>query len=155
MRFAGETRRSAGRECEKKLRHIRVAYFDSSVVHSDVKSRFTANHTERIAYLSKLLAEKAHLGEERMMEVFFSAKIHDLGKMATPIYILEKPGKLTNEEQYIMQRHVFDSYLIVGGREALERYRLLWWGVDHHERLDGSFSSCPFTESPEIIPIKF
>jgi len=104
----------------------------------DVKSRFTTNHTERIAYLSKLLAEKAHLGEERMMEVYFSAKIHDLGKMATPISILEKPGKLTNEEQYIMQKHVFDSYLIVGGREALERHRLLWWGVNHHERLDGS-----------------
>jgi putative nucleotidyltransferase with HDIG domain len=105
---------------------------------TDVKSRFTTFHTERIAYVSKLLAERAHLGEERAMEVFFAAKIHDLGKMATPISILEKPGKLTKEETFIMQRHIFDSYLIVGGREAIEKHRLLQWGVNHHERLDSS-----------------
>ncbi|WP_331838480.1 HD-GYP domain-containing protein [Mesotoga infera] len=103
-----------------------------------VKSRFTINHTERIVYLLKLLAEKAHLGEERMMEVLFTSKIHDPGKMATPISILEKPGKLSSEEQYIMQKHVFDYFLIVGGWEALEKHRLLEWGVDHHERFDGS-----------------
>jgi len=104
----------------------------------DVKSSFTMNHTERISYLSRLLAERIHLGQERALEVFFAAKIHDLGKMATPISILEKPGKLSGEELYIMQKHVFDSFLIVGGREAIEKHRLLEWGVDHHERLDGS-----------------
>jgi len=105
---------------------------------TDVKSKFTTFHTERIAYLSRLLARRAHLGEERSMEVFFAAKIHDLGKMATPISILEKPGKLTEEEIFVMQRHIFDSFLIVGGREAIEKHRLLQWGINHHERLDGS-----------------
>lgn len=105
---------------------------------TDVKSKFTTFHTERIAYLSRLLARRAHLGDERSMEVFFAAKIHDLGKMATPISILEKPGKLTEEETFIMQRHIFDSFLIVGGREAIEKHRLLQWGINHHERLDGS-----------------
>jgi HD-GYP domain-containing protein (c-di-GMP phosphodiesterase class II) len=37
-----------------------------------------------------------------------------------------------------MQHHIFDSYLIVGGREAIEKHRLLQWGVNHHERLDSS-----------------
>ncbi len=105
---------------------------------TDVKSKFTTFHTERIAYLSRLLARRAHLGDERSMEVFFAAKIHDLGKMATPISILEKPGKLTEEETFIMQRHIFDSFLIVGGREAIEKHWLLQWGINHHERLDGS-----------------
>ncbi len=124
---------------EKPLENSHLQTFGNVLMYIvDVKSRFTTNHTERIAYLSKLLAERAHLGEERMMEVFFAAKIHDLGKMATPISILEKPGKLSSEEQYIMQKHVFDSFLIVGGWEALEKHRLLEWGVNHHERLDGS-----------------
>ncbi|MBN2220514.1 MAG: HD domain-containing protein [Kosmotogaceae bacterium] len=66
------------------------------------------------------------------------AKVHDLGKMATPISILEKLGKLTKEETFIMQRHIFDSYLIAGGREALEKHTLLQWAINHHERLDVS-----------------
>jgi hypothetical protein len=49
----------------------------------DVKNSFTMNHTERI-----------HAGHERALEVFFTSKIHDLGKVATLISLLEKLGKL-------------------------------------------------------------
>jgi HD-GYP domain-containing protein (c-di-GMP phosphodiesterase class II) len=67
-----------------------------------------------------------------------AAKFHDIGKMATPISILNKPGSLDEGELYIMKKHVYDSYLILGGQEAVEKHKWVRWAVEHHERLDGS-----------------
>jgi len=58
--------------------------------------------------------------------------------MATPISILNKPGSLDKNQLYIMKKHVYDSFIILGGREAIEKHKWVAWAVEHHERLDGS-----------------
>jgi putative nucleotidyltransferase with HDIG domain len=104
----------------------------------DTKSSFTRYHTQRIVHVSKKLAESFFLGKERIYEMQIAAKFHDIGKMATPISILNKPGSLDEGELYIMKKHVYDSYLILGGQEAVEKHKWVRWAVEHHERLDGS-----------------
>ena len=61
--------------------------------------------------------------------------LHDLGKLAVPPEILEKPGKLNEQEFNVIRSHVFYSYRLMGNMEDLETINT--WSSLHHERLDG------------------
>jgi len=61
--------------------------------------------------------------------------LHDLGKLAVPQEILEKPAKLNDYEFNIMRSHVFYTYRILANRNGLEQINE--WASLHHERLNG------------------
>jgi HD-GYP domain-containing protein (c-di-GMP phosphodiesterase class II) len=72
--------------------------------------------------------------EVELMEV--AGNMHDLGKMAIPNSILDKPGKLTKDEMAVMKSHTYYTYFVIhtiGGLREIEE-----WAAYHHERLDGS-----------------
>jgi len=58
----------------------------------------TGQHIYRVKHLSKLIAEKLNLSEEKIEEINMFASLHDIGKIFIPKEILLKPGKLTPEE---------------------------------------------------------
>lgn len=96
----------------------------------------TALHTVCVSEITKKICEKLKICEKEKDKIELGAYLHDLGKVCTPKNILEKEGKLTNEEFEIMKKHVIYS------REILEEARineeLISLACNHHEKLDGS-----------------
>ena len=102
----------------------------------DFRSHFTATHSSGVAASASILAKIFGLTdmEIRLMEV--AGNLHDLGKLAVPNSILEKPGKLTKEEMAVIKSHTYYTYFIIntiGGLQSIAE-----WAAYHHERLDGT-----------------
>ncbi|ONN27068.1 phosphohydrolase [Thermosipho affectus] len=98
----------------------------------DVKSKFTKDHSWRVATVAREMASVASLDKDSM---FLAGLYHDIGKITTPISILEKKGKLTESEIKIMKKHVYYSMII------LHDYLNESWylpAVRHQERCDGT-----------------
>lgn len=102
----------------------------------DFRSRFTATHSAGVSATSKMLSRIIGLSkiEIRLMEV--AGNLHDLGKLAIPNSILEKPGKLTKKEMAVMKSHTYYTYSIINTIDGLQQ--VAEWAAYHHERLDGS-----------------
>jgi HD-GYP domain-containing protein (c-di-GMP phosphodiesterase class II) len=115
----------------------------------DFKSEFTATHSSGVAAAGKALAREVGFSPEecRMFEI--AAYLHDLGKLAVPSEILEKPGKLTDAEWNVMRTHVYYTYQVLDSIEALEQFAS--WGALHQERLNGT--GYPFRYTEEELPL--
>jgi len=70
---------------------------------------YTFTHMVNVAALSMAQARALNLDGPLLREFGFAALMHDIGKVNTPLEVLNKPGKLTNEEFTIMKRHVVDG----------------------------------------------
>ena len=101
----------------------------------DSKSEFTARHTNELMDKAKVIAEHYNLSNERSYKLQIAANLHDLGKLSTPIEILEKPGPLTKEELFIMKKHAYYTYSILDNIQGFEEINKI--ASAHHERLDG------------------
>jgi putative nucleotidyltransferase with HDIG domain len=100
------------------------------------KDEYTAAHTRSVALLAVQVGEELGLPPARLRELATGALLHDVGKLAIPDAILQKPAALTEEEYEVIRRHPESGRALVlqlgfGPQVA----RLV---SDHHERLDGS-----------------
>ena len=85
--------------------------------------------------------------EETCQKMYLAGALHDIGKVAVGNEILEKPGRLTDEEFAVMKHHAAYTYYILSGIEGFEEQRD--WAAFHHERLDGT--GYPFRKTaPEL-----
>ena len=102
----------------------------------DFRSRFTATHSSGVAASASILSRLFGLTgtETELMEV--AGNLHDLGKLAIPNGILDKPGKLTKEEMAVMKSHTYFTYSVINTIGGLQQ--IAEWAAYHHERLDGS-----------------
>jgi HD-GYP domain-containing protein (c-di-GMP phosphodiesterase class II) len=113
---------------------IRLAGFIARVI--DCKSHFTRKHTEQIANRAWLLSGHYGYADAERAQFFLAAALHDIGKIATPLNILEKPGSLAQEEFNTIKQHAHYTYDWLGGIEGLGN---IWrWASQHHEKIDGS-----------------
>ncbi|MBI4558254.1 MAG: HD-GYP domain-containing protein [Candidatus Hydrogenedentes bacterium] len=89
---------------------------------SRVKSfhEYTFFHSTNVAILSLLIASKLHFGDRQMHRLGVAALLHDIGKVKTPMEILDKPGRLTEAEFKIMQKHPVDGARILAGQEDVD-----------------------------------
>jgi len=113
---------------------IGIASFVSRVI--DFKSHFTHKHTSQIANRAWLIGKHYGYSHEELAALYLAASLHDIGKIATPIEILEKPGALNHEEFQIIKNHSRDTYVWLCGIPDFDLIRK--WAADHHEKLDGS-----------------
>lgn len=102
----------------------------------DYKSTFTCLHSVGLADKTYQMADYYGYKEEDKTELYFAACLHDIGKLAIDLDILEKPGKLTEEEFIQMKNHALISYQILSSVTGLEE--ISKWASYHHEKLDGS-----------------
>ncbi|MEN3009072.1 HD domain-containing phosphohydrolase [Pseudothermotoga sp.] len=102
----------------------------------DLRDKETEGHSERVAELTLEIARRMNVREEDMRYIRWGALLHDIGKMAIPDRVLQKPGKLTDEEWQIMKMHPVYAY------QMLSRIEYLRPALDipycHHERWDGT-----------------
>ncbi|MCL1829112.1 MAG: HD domain-containing protein [Oscillospiraceae bacterium] len=113
---------------------IRAAGFLARVI--DYKSQFTQKHTSQIANRAWLMAESYGYNEENKASLFLAASLHDIGKIKTPIEILEKQGKLDDREFKIIKNHV--AYTRSMLNEVPDFELITNRAANHHEKLDGS-----------------
>lgn len=112
---------------------ITFAKFIGMIV--DFKSPFTATHSSGVARCSMLLAEMVGMSESEIQLMEAAGLLHDLGKLAVPNSILEKPAGLTLEEMAVMKQHTYHTFSILITIAGLRM--IAEWGAYHHERLDG------------------
>ena len=102
----------------------------------DFRSRWTATHSSGVAACASTLSRLFGLTEMEIALMEVAGNLHDLGKLAIPNSILDKPGKLTEREFAVMKQHTYFTYVVlttVGGiRDIAE------WAGFHHEKLDGT-----------------
>lgn len=101
----------------------------------EAKDRYTSGHCQRVADYACRIAEEAGLSEREMVWFRMGAFLHDVGKTEVPGEILNKPGRLTEDEREIIERHT------VIGDEMLSSIEFPWdirpMVRSHHERWDG------------------
>jgi response regulator RpfG family c-di-GMP phosphodiesterase len=102
------------------------------------RSQETAHHVKRVGYSSYLLAKLAGLPEDEAKLLRMAAPLHDVGKIGIPDAILNKPGRLTEEERSIMQTHAVIGYKVLGdsSRPIFQTASIV--AHEHHEKWDGS-----------------
>ncbi|MGE5588825.1 MAG: HD-GYP domain-containing protein [Clostridia bacterium] len=101
----------------------------------DFRSPFTATHSAGVAATAAHLAWLAGFSEMECRMMRAAGYLHDIGKLAVPVEILEKPGPLTEHEFNIIKQHAFHSYRIIELLPTLDVVNR--WASLHHERLDG------------------
>jgi len=101
----------------------------------DAKDPYTCGHSQRVALISKRLAEETGFEPDRAQRLYLSGLLHDIGKIGIPESTLRKEGRLTDEEYDDVKRHPAVGAKILGGIRQLDD--VIDGIVQHHERLDG------------------
>jgi putative nucleotidyltransferase with HDIG domain len=101
----------------------------------DAKDAYTCGHSERVAVLSKMLAQEAGLDEALVERVYMAGLLHDVGKIGVPEAVLKKPGRLTVEEFEQMKRHPAIGARIL--QDVKQIQDIIPGVLHHHERFDG------------------
>jgi putative nucleotidyltransferase with HDIG domain len=105
------------------------------LVRLSVKDDYTAEHTRGVALRAVQVGEELGLAPVRLRELAIGGLLHDVGKLAVPDEILQKPGALTDAEYDEIKRHPeLGSELVRELGFSAQVRRLV---LDHHERLDG------------------
>ncbi|MGM0640925.1 MAG: MEDS domain-containing protein [Thermotogota bacterium] len=96
---------------------------------------YTKGHSENVAKLSIAIAKEMHLSKKIIKDTYWAGLVHDIGKLLIPHNIINKPGKLTDEEFDLIKKHP------VWGNKALSSSNILnpiaGYILYHHERWDG------------------
>lgn len=115
----------------------------------DAKDSYTRGHSERVALLSKMLAQQAGFDDHTVERIYISALIHDVGKIGVPEYVLSKPSRLTDEEFGLIKQHPEIGARIL--QDIRQMQDLVPGVLYHHERWDGR--GYPHGLSCESIPL--
>ena len=101
----------------------------------DAKDTSTSQHSYRVSVYSAQIAQRMGFSKKQCENIRKAARMHDIGKIGIPDRVLNKPGRLTDEEYAIMKSHV------TRGSEILGSFTLIDHVVEgarfHHERYDG------------------
>jgi putative nucleotidyltransferase with HDIG domain len=146
-----------GRERHRRLEgllELNNAYRGTALVLGDVveaDDSYTGEHCKSVLELALAVADRLELAAERRRNLEFAALLHDVGKIAIPKQILNKPGKLDPDEWEVIKTHT------VEGQRMLERVGGFMSDVgqivrSHHERWDGI--GYPDRLTGEAIPLE-
>jgi diguanylate cyclase (GGDEF)-like protein/putative nucleotidyltransferase with HDIG domain len=132
-----------------ELHHYQEQDYDRKQLHSkwhlntivslartvEVKDSYTHSHSEVVSKFASAIASTMGLDEEEVKRIAIAGLLHDVGKVGIPDTILNKEGKLTDEEYEIMKNHPELGYNILSSVEEFKE--ILPYVLYHHERPDG------------------
>jgi len=114
----------------------------------DARSVFTATHSWGVAAVTEAMGRQAGFSPDTIVALELAGQLHDVGKLAIDVAILEKPGPLTQDEFAAMRAHAYYSEVLlrrVPGFDDLAK-----WAGDHHEQLDGN--GYPHRHTQDALP---
>ncbi|RME08130.1 MAG: response regulator [Anaerolineae bacterium] len=132
---------------------VNQAYLDTVNVLANAiegRDRYTRGHVERVTTYSLWLARSLGWSERHLRVLEFGARLHDIGKIIIPDDVLNKPGKLTEEEWRLMRSHTIEGARML--RKIHHLRETLPYILFHHERWDGK--GYPKGLSGKNIPIQ-
>lgn len=101
----------------------------------DAKDRYTNGHSIRVARYSREIARRLNKSEKEQEEIYYAGLLHDVGKIRIPAAVINKPGKLTDEEYEMLKIHPVTSYHIL--KDIYDDKTIALAAKFHHERYDG------------------
>ncbi|MGN0640330.1 MAG: HD domain-containing phosphohydrolase [Oscillospiraceae bacterium] len=114
----------------------------------DAMDRYTNGHSQRVANYSREIARRLGKSEEEQKDVYYAGLLHDVGKIRVPKEVINKPGKLNDEEFRQIKIHTITGFYIL--KEIYKEGAILHAAKFHHERFDGK--GYPMGLSGENIP---
>ena len=102
----------------------------------DAKDTYTNGHSIRVAMYSRMLADRLGFDEKECDKIYRMGLLHDIGKIGVPNDIINKKGKLTDEEYEVIKSHTIQGYEILKRIKSFpELAQSARW---HHEKFDGT-----------------
>ncbi|MDD5454161.1 MAG: HD domain-containing protein [Candidatus Ratteibacteria bacterium] len=123
-------------ESSIKLQHILTETINAIAMTIEKRDMFTAGHQRRVAELASAIAREMNLPKDKIMGVYMSGLLHDIGKINIPAELLMKPSKLTELEFKLIKNHPQITYDILKDIEF--PWPIAQISLQHHERMDGS-----------------
>jgi HD-GYP domain-containing protein (c-di-GMP phosphodiesterase class II) len=137
-------------QAQEKLREALFGLVHCLTAAIDAKDPYTWGHSERVARIAVRLGEQMNLAPSASSDLYLAGLLHDIGKIGIRDSVLQKPGKLTEEEFEHIKLHVTIGDRLVSNIEPLQHLRP---GVrNHHERWDGK--GYPDGLAGESIPLQ-
>lgn len=129
--------RDALQAAHEREHHLYLASVRSLAATVDARDAYTHSHSQQVAFYCRLIARELGLPAELTETIELAGLLHDIGKIAVPDPILQKPGRLTAEEWTIMRAHAAKGadILAAGGSPALAA--IVPMVRAHHERWEG------------------
>jgi len=122
---------------EPVFRYLSSTIRELSEISKEVEKKdvYTHGHSMRVKDYAIMIARKLNLSKERIENLTYASLFHDLGKIDIPDHILNKPGRLTDDEFKIIQTHPFEGIKYVEKTYYKNIAEIIH---QHHGRLDGS-----------------
>lgn len=118
-----------------ELEQLANETFEAIAKAVDVNDPYTAGHSRRVAKYSRAIAERIGYSAEELEEIYCAGLIHDVGKLGIDNRIINKPGKLSEEEYNEIKKHPLMGYEIL--KKISIRGKFAYGAKWHHERMDG------------------
>ncbi len=112
----------------------------------------TGHHIERMSRYAAMLARRSGLPDDRVEAIRIASPMHDVGKIGIPDAILNKPGRLTEDEFRVMRTHAEIGWRILSGSESALLELAATIAISHHEKVDGT--GYPRGLSGDAIPLE-
>ena len=123
-------------EAYTSLKEAYQGTIESLRIAVDAKDSYTAGHSDRVAYYSKLIGQKLGLSPEDLQTLYEGALFHDIGKIGIPDSVLKKAGPLSNEEYHDIQNHPsIGAHILLPAKIFNDLIPIV---RSHHERFDGT-----------------
>lgn len=120
-------------ELMKKTNKVIVRSLASAI---DAKDRYTSGHSQRVAEYAVELARRMGMSADDLEIVYYAGILHDIGKISVSEEVINKPGKLTEDEFDLIRIHPVSGYHILQG--IYEDERVGYGAKYHHERYNGT-----------------
>ena len=123
------------RKREAELKGITIESIEAIARTIDVKDTYTNGHSIRVGHFSRIIAKKLGMEGDELENLYYTALLHDIGKIGIPDAILNKPGRLTEEEYKQMKSHTTKGAKILKDISTIPN--IVEGAKYHHERWDG------------------
>ncbi len=123
----------------KEQKELFESFINTLATSIDARDKITAGHSSRVKLYSMLLADELQCDEKFKELIEKSAILHDIGKIGIRDSVLQKEGKLTDEEYKHIQEHVKITHDILEKIHTSDDFRMITeFACSHHEKYDGS-----------------
>lgn len=112
-----------------------VQTVDALMIAMEARDKYTQGHSKRVSEIAETIAKELKLSQGRIEELRVASLLHDVGKIGIEDNILNKPGKLNNEEYEIIKQHTVIGYNILKDINNMKEINYIV--KYHHERYDG------------------
>ena len=120
---------------EAELKEITIESIEAIARTIDAKDTYTNGHSIRVGHFSRIIAQELGMEGEELENLYYIALLHDIGKIGIPDAILNKPGRLTDEEFAIMKSHTTKGAKILKDISTIPN--IVEGAKYHHEKYGG------------------